>query len=713
MLPPLGLQAPAPTPSMLNAPTVTNIGGILPMQSQAQVLERQRADASAQNQTQMAQPVVSGLAGHIKNFFTTAQSARQRTERAMIEAVYARRGEYTPEQLAELVSQDQTPIFMMLFSVKCRQAESLLRDILIGTGAEKPWTIKPTPSPELPAEEVERIKMEVAGELETAYRMGLSVSPEQIRQRLRDAKEQLQNQVMEEARARAERMETKMEDQLLEGGFLEAMDQLITDLPTFRAGFIKGPEIRNKPRLNWVNGQMQVVRELVEEWERVDPFNMYPAPWAKDLQTAPFVERVPLTRSDLNDLIGVPGFSEAAIRTVLTEYDSGQTSLWLTIDATKAAAEGRENVAATQNTGVIDALRYWGSASGKMLREWGMPAEQVADETKEYQIEAWYIGSTVIKAVLNPDPLGGRPYYSTAYERIPGSVWGNSMYDLMRDCQQMCNAAARALAANMGISSGPQVYVMRDRLPANEDISSMFPWKIWQVMSDPMGSTQKPIDFFQPQSNAPELMGVYEKFSLLADEYTGLPRYMAGLESGSIGRTATGLSTMMSNANKIIKQVVGGIDVYVLSRGLNRLYQHNMQHSDDPDLKGDAQIIARGALALAAKEAAAVRRNEFLQLVLQSPPALQVVGMEGLAVLMREQAKALDIDPDKLVLPVSVIQQRMAMAQLQAQQAAAAQEVDDEQQEAQQGGTPKKPGSKKQALPNGAPVEDHFNPMPQ
>ena len=45
------------------------------------------------------------------------------------------------------------------------------------------------------------------------------------------------------------------------------------------------------------------------------------------------------------------------------------------------------------------------------------------------------------------------------------------------------------------------------------DGTKMYPWKVWQTTSDPMGGTQPAVKFFQPNSNAAELMGVYEKFS--------------------------------------------------------------------------------------------------------------------------------------------------------------------------------------------------------
>ena len=345
----------------------------------------------------------------------------------------------------------------------------------------------------------------------------------------------------------------------------------------------------------------------------------------------------------------------------------------------------------------IDALQYFGDASGQHLIDWGMDKAQVPEPTKEYQIEAWVIGPYVIKAVLNADPLARRGIYAASFQAVPGSVWGNSPYDLMKDCQDMCNGAARALAANMGISSGPQVGIISNRLPPGEDVTEMYPWKIWQFESDPMGSTAAPITFFQPSSNANELMGVYEKFSLMADEYTGIPRYMAGFNGGEggAGRTASGMSMMITNASKVIKQVLATIDRAVFEQVLQRLYYHNMRYGDDPDLKGDVQIVARGAASLVAKEAAQQRTNEFLQLALTSPQVLEVTGMQGLAELLRSVVKRLDINPDKVVPSQAVMRQRQA-EQAQAMLMAPQQ--------------PAKPGGGEQ-LQDGTPTTDRFSPQ--
>lgn len=690
-----------PQPQAQN--TSVNIGGVLDIASAASVLAEQKRMDSNAFQAEQTQPVITGLAGHIQSFWSIARDAKVRVEQEMLRAVRARRGEYDPDKAQRILDQGGSDIYMMLFSVKARQASSLLRDVLTGKGTEKPWSIRPTPKPDLPPDQVMQIVQGIEQEIMQAQAMGLMVTMDIVRQRMRDARDQLDAQQVEEARRRAERMETLMEDQLAEGGFSEAIDAFIDDLTTFKTAFIKGPVIRKRPKLTWGPNFEPVVEDaLVLEWERVDPFMMYPAPWAKSVSDGPLIERHRLSRQDLQALIGVEGYSKVAIEKVIEEYGRGGLHNWLAIDSQKATAEGRDQVTANDGTGLIDALQYWGSVSGHHLLDWGLTAEQVPDAAKEYEVEAWMIGPHVIKAVLNQDPLARRPYYADSYERVPGTFWGNSEYDLMSDCQDMCNAVARALVNNVGISSGPQVGINVDRLPSGEDVTQMFPWKIWQFTSDPMGSTAKPMEFFQPTSNASELMGIFEKFSIMADEYTGIPRYMTGTEgTPGAGRTASGLSMMIGNASKIIRQVVGSIDQYILEPVLDRLYYHNMVHGDDPDLKGDLRIQARGAMSLVTKESAQVRRNEFLAAT-ANPIDLQIVGLEGRAEILREAAKSLDISPDRVVPPISVIRQRAMMQQMMAQQQAA------QQQQPNKG-----PTENGQQLQNGAPVADHFQPTKQ
>lgn len=721
----LGLPSPVTpdTPMAPPAPQMAsmNMGGILPVMSASQVAAEDRRQAELGQQ----KAPIQGLAQYVRGVWQICRTSKEQTvEQRLLSNMRVRRGEYDPQELASIRKQGGSEIFMMIGSTKCRAAGSWLRDVMVAVKDEKPWTVEPTPIPDMSPVKVEEIKAQATAMI-SQYIATTGTIPDDtlMRKMLTQMRDETIIQLHDEALKKAQRMEQKMEDQLIEGGFLKAINDFIDDITTFPTAFLKGPIVRKKPQLKWVQDPMnpadykpQFEETIVTEWERVSPFDMYPHPSMADVNEGlPLIQRHRLTRAQLNELIGVEGYDDAAIRAVLEDYGKGGLREWLMVDASKATVEGRNTVYAMQNTeGTIDTLQFFGPVQGKMLKEWGLTEEDIPDETRDYHCEVWLIGTWVIKATLNYDPLGRKPYYATSYEKVPGVFWGNCVIDLCYDSQKMCNAAARALANNMGIASGPQAYVNVDRLPPGEDVTEMYPWKIWQTTSSMTGSTEKPVDFFQPNMYAQELMTIFQHYSVRADEDTGIPRYMTGESpSGGAGRTASGLSMLLGNASKTIKQVVSNIDVDVIKPLLERLYDWNMQWSDDVDLKGDVNIVTRGATSIMLKESAQVRRNEFLQIVAGNPILSQIVGMEGIATLLREAAKTLDMpnvdrivpDTDKLRFMMQ-LQQNMAAAQAQNQP----------QNGQNPPGQPKpaaRPNNSGQELTNGAPIVDNFSPQPQ
>lgn len=620
------------------------------------------------------EPYIIGLAAHARTRWREASHAKRELEERMLSCLRQRNGEYDPKVKAMIKEQGGSDIFIQLTSVKCRAATSWLRDTLLGSGADKPWAIEASPVPDLPQDVVESLQAELAQEAMAAYQSTGQMPDEnalrQEAQRLRDRALEAQR---EEANNRVGRMEKKMEDQLLEGGWYKAFNEFVDDIVTFPFAALKGPIKRRRKVLQWQDGSLVPAEVIRNEWERVDPFNIYWAPWASDINDGYVIERHRLTRTDLQALIGVPGYNEDAIREVLDNHSNGSISEWLSIDSEKAEVEGKDVSATTHTNDLIDALQLWDSIPGKLLLEWGLSEEDITDADLDYPCEVWLIGNTVIRAVLNYDPLGRKPYYLTSYEAKPGSVDGKGVADLCRDTQAMMNAAARALANNMGIASGPQVGVNVSRLPAGEDITQMYPWKVWQFQSAEFNDGSQPLHFFQPESNANELMAVFEKFSSRADEDTMIPKYMTGGHQPGASRTSSGLSMLISNAGKGIKQVISNIDKNVIIPAIERLYHDNLRYSDDPDLVGDVNINARGASSLVVKEAEALRRNEFLQLVLQSPMAQQIVGLDGAAELLRDAAQNLNQNPDRIVpdrAKLSQIQQQAAVIEQLQQQLA-------------------------------------------
>ncbi len=630
------------------------------------------AQAKRRNDEMQAKPVIQGLAAHVRSRWETAKDGKRDLEERMLQGLRQRNGEYDPEMLADIKRQGGPEIYIQLTSVKSRAATSWLRDTLTGQGMDKAWGIDPTPEATLPDNVVQGLQQEMAQELQMLMEQGQQTpTPEQLREIASRMKDAAMRRIQEEATVRVERMERKMEDQLAEGGWTKALNEFIEDIVTFPYAVLKGPVKRKRKTMKWNNGTLEPVEQIRNEWERVDPFMLYWAPWASDIQDGFVIERHKMTAESLQALIDVPGYNNDAIRTVLAEFRGYGLTEWLWTDTAKAEAEGKDTTEATFTTDLLDALQLWDYIEGKTLREWGMSEKDIPDPVLSYPCEVWLIGNNVIRASLNYDPLGRKRYYVTAYETIPGQIEGKGVPDLCRDSQVMVNSAARALANNMGISSGPQVGVNVSRLPPGEDITQMYPWKIWQFQQSEIADSSAPVQFFQPNSNANELMAVFDKFSARADEDTMLPRYMSGENTPGAARTSSGLSMLISNAGKGIKQVINNIDHNIIVPAIERLYEDNIRYSEDPDLKGDIQVVARGASALVVKEAEAIRRNEFMTLVLNSPVAQQVVGMDGIAELMRDAARNLSGNVDRIVpdrQQISTIQQQQqVIGQLQQQ----------------------------------------------
>jgi hypothetical protein len=230
----------------------------------------------------------------------------------------------------------------------------------------------------------------------------------------------------------------------------------------------------------------------------------------------------------------------------------------------------------------------------------------------------------------------------------------------MNDIQEFCNATARALVNNMAMASGPMMEVNYERLSPLEDEMEIYPWKVWQTRGAEVGMGDT-VKFFQPESNASELMLVYDKFEIKADDATSIPRYSHGNEKvGGAGTTASGLSMLMNSAAKGIKAAIQNFDFGITRPAIEMMYYYNMMTSSDMSIKGDSKVVARGANALLLKDMAQARRNEFLGLT-NNPVDLGIIGEEGRATILRAVADDFDmpgIVPSKEVIRMKLKEQQ-------------------------------------------------------
>jgi hypothetical protein len=140
-------------------------------------------------------------------------------------------------------------------------------------------------------------------------------------------------------------------------------------------------------------------------------------------------------------------------------------------------------------------------------------------------------------------------------------------------------------------------------------------------------------------------MQLFDKARVLADESTGFPSFAHGQTGVSgVGRTASGISMLMSAANGSIRSVVKNVDDYLLAPIGRAFFAFNMQFDFDESIKGDLEVMANGTESLMANEVRSQRLMQFLGVV-QNPALAPFAKMDY---IIREIAKSMDLDPNKV-----------------------------------------------------------------
>lgn len=607
--------------------------------------------------------IANSLVGFIDNQFSTFVRHRDGgygwSDRLQ-QAMRTFKGEYDGQKLAQIREFGGSEIYARLCATKCRGATSLLRDVYLNT--EKPWNFAATPDPTLPEDMLQTVQQLVEVEVKTMTMAGQTPDPNQIRDRIANLMGSLKKAAIKKAREEAGKAFDKVDDILVEGGFYESLSQFLIDLPLFPFACIKGPVVRVVPEVTWVNGKAQIHNKPKMFWYRVSPFDLWWTPGVSDIADAAVIERTRITRHEINQMIGLPGYNQEAIREVLKWYGTGgyvETNA-TTGDNSRAQMESREDPR-MNTSGMIDMLEYHGYVQGKLLRQYGFKEDQVPDEDLDYFVDAFKIGRYIIKVQLSPSVRKRAPYYITSFEKVPGTVVGNALPDILVDVQDAANAALRSLINNMAMASGPQVVVHDDRIADNENGDELYPWKRWHVTNDPLSSegSHKPIDFFQPESRAQELLVVYEKFTQIADELSAIPRYITGSDrTGGAGRTASGLAMLMGNSAKILQTVASNIDREVIKPAVSELYDLIMLTDQTGMLRGDESIEVLGVQVAVQRETQRQRQLELLQ-ISANPIDSQIMGVRGRATLLRAVSEGVGLDGDNIVPPDEEIQAQM------------------------------------------------------
>lgn len=565
----------------------------------------------------------------------------------MMKALRAYRNEYNPD---DPIAQPND-VYMGVTSSKCRAFKSWITDVL--TNAEdQPWTLKPTPRPDLSPEAVQQVQQKLLEEVAT---YGLNFD---VRKRAAELLSLAQVHVDKLSAEKAERMELTIRDRLLEGGWRGVFDEFVADLALYPAAIIKGPIVASKPVLKWTADEtVEVVQRDLWVLKRVDPFRFYPSPNSTCPNSGGYIiERMATSPSELADFMDLPFFDQAAIRAVFSQYPHGFRETDSGLDLQVDVLQGTKTNTTEETDANYDVLLYYGVMKGDTLLEAGVQGDFDRDRT--YEIEAWVCAGYVLRAILNPNPMGTRPYYATSLETVPGSFWGRSIPELLADIQRVANASVRSLVRNMAFSSGPMGEYDADRIQDEAGIEELAPYKLFAVSSDRFNTTPSPaVRFYTPPNIADSLQRLYEYFLKQADEVSGIPAYVMGSPSvQGAGRTLGGLSMLMSNAARGLKAVVANVDKQITEPLVTAYYNMEMLFGDDPTVKGDCQIVARGASGLLQRELSQSRAVEALQMLVPFTQVTDkqgrpVIPADGLRVVIADILKSLGYTAEQIMGP--------------------------------------------------------------
>lgn len=631
--------------------------GIVSVQTAQEVVEEKIAENEQAVLESQEVPVISALAARVTSVWDSNKKYREEIgiDQEILRCTRQYYGVYEPDLADAINKQKQTTAMLNLSDVKSNALRAWVLEVLMSP-IEKPWTLDPSPIADIPPEFAEAIVQNTMDSFEKRLAEKQEImTPDQAFEAASELRDQILANIQQEAKLRADRMERKIQDQLSDARWEDIFNEFVSDYSVYPVAVLKGPLHQKKKLKKYKNSSGKISistsQKPVVSFNRVHPIDVFPSRGSLSPQDGDFIERVHYTPHSLYQIRGTKDYDKDAIDMILSKYSESGWRYPIAVDNEFMDLQ-KTTDAQEYNTGGIDGLEYHGYMTGTTLLAEGFvtdPDDKPIKPFEMYHVNAIMCADLIIyKKILSENE--DRPYVHDSYKTLPGSFWGRGVMAVIRHPQNIINGAVRALCKNMSICSGPQVVINDiNRLPAGESVGEMFPWKTWQFENTNQ-STSKPLDFFQPDSRAEELIGIMNHFIQLADVVTGIPAYSYGSDvAAGAGRTARGLAMLMGSAARGVKDAIIRLHKNVISPIVTMLNDYNINYDKDDSIKGDFMVKPIGAVSMLIKDELQTRRMEFLNQT-GNPIDLKVVGLEGRANIIKEIAREdLGMPIDKVI----------------------------------------------------------------
>jgi len=605
-------------------------------------------------------PKSGSIFNYVQGKYRKASDARETEENRWLKSYQNYRGIYGPD--VQFTSTEKSQVFIKVTKTKVLAAYGQIVEVLFGNH-RFPISVDPTTLPEGVEESVHFESNDDLKKAQEASPEDMQLKPGETTPQLQERLAGLQSKLapvadklkegagktateitFHPAMIAAKKMEKKIHDQLEESNANKQLRVAAFEAALFGTGVMKGPFAVDKEYPSWSDsGEYSPTIKTVPHTASVSIWNFYPDPDAANMDEAEYVvERHKMSRSKMRGLKRRPFFRKNAIDTAIS-YGENYTKEWweqvMEDDTQESKAER------------FEVLEFWGMIDTELLEDHDIDVPKEMKDLDQVSVNIWTCNNQVLRLVMNPFTPSTIPYYAVPYELNPYSLFGVGIAENMDDTQTLMNGFMRMAVDNAALSGNMVIEVDETNLVPGQDLS-VYPGKVFRRQGGAPGQAIFGTKFPNVSN---ENMQMFDKARVLADESTGFPSFAHG-QTGvqGVGRTASGISMLMSAANGSIRNVVKNVDDYLLGPLGKAFFSFNMQFNFDEDIKGDLEIKARGTESLMANEVRSQRLMQFLGVV-QNPVLAPFAKMDY---IIREIAKSMDLDPDKLVnsLPDAAVQ---------------------------------------------------------
>ena len=494
-----------------------------------------------------------------------------------------------------------------LSAMKAGVVQSYLAESLIQAG-QLPWTIQPTPVPDLSDSGELMVAQSVQQSVEQGFRGDL-------RSLVYSLKSEAARKELEHAQDIADNMMKLITDQCAEGGWNRAMFGFINNFCVYPYAVLAGPIPTRRVRMQWSGETLRPKYETFYEFKSISPWDFWWSPDSPDTQrgTGIFI-RQRWTRQQLLDAAKMTSYIGENIIKVLDDANRNDFRYhWISNNPEQTDSQV---LSWRDNDTTIDILIHWGYFSGRELSKYGVPG---LEDNEFYNAMVTMCGRHIIQVLVEKNPtLNKRPVFTASFYTTQDRIPGESIPQRLRDVERCYETCLRYLISNAYYGSAPITeadYARVSKYMSDEDIGRIIPGSMY--FSDPeLGNATPAFKYYSLPNNMAAFQNALVYFMDLADRVTNIPAALHGTAQGSgANRTFRGAAMLQSNAVKAIQSAVFNIDEFVYKPLGELLYNYNMVYSKDQTVKGDCKIMARGVTALLQKETDRQNSYEILQMV--------------------------------------------------------------------------------------------------